>query len=147
MNAEEYIESRLDDQIDWYDRKSLANQRWHKRLRMSEFILAALIPFLSGFITAHWSIQVIVGLVGVAIAIIAASLGLYQFEQNWIQYRTTWESLRKEKYLFLTCTEPYNESAEGNLALLVQRVESMVSKENTNWAQYMMKSKEEKPHS
>lgn len=84
----------------------------------------------------------VVGLIGVGIAIITASLGLYQFEQNWIEYRTTCESLKKEKYLFLTKTEPYD-AVDENLALLVRRVEMLVSKENTNWAQYTMKPKEE----
>ena len=58
--------------------------------------------------TFHGSIQIVVGLIGVGIAIITAILGLYQFEQNWIEYRTICESLKKEKYLFLTKTEPYN---------------------------------------
>jgi hypothetical protein len=142
MNADEYLKSRLDNQIDWYDQKSVSSQRWYKRLRVSEFVLAAFIPLLAGLITTHWSVQVIVGLVGVTIAIITASLGLYQFEQHWIEYRALCESLRKEKYVFLTRTAPYNKSEEDNLALLVQRVETLVSKENTNWAQSIIKSPE-----
>lgn len=143
MNADEYLKNRLDDQINWYDRKSQSNQKWHKRLRITEFVLAACIPFLSGYMSIHGTVQIVVGLIGVGIAIITASLGLYQFEQNWIEYRTTCESLKKEKYLFLTKTEPFNATDDENLALLVQRVETLVSKENTNWAQYMMKPKEE----
>lgn len=143
MNADEYLKNRLDDQIGWYDRKSQFNQRFYKRLRIAEFVLAAFIPFLSGYMSLHGSIQIIVGLIGVGIAIITASFGLYQFEENWIEYRTTCESLKKEKYLFLTKTEPYNANDDETLALLVQRVETLVSKENTNWAQYMMKPKEE----
>ncbi len=28
MNQDVYLEERLQDQIDWYDRKSAQNQRW-----------------------------------------------------------------------------------------------------------------------
>ena len=144
MNSDEYLNDRLNDQIDWYDRKSIANQRWYKRLRLSEFVLAALIPFLAGFAATHVNVQVTLGVIGVAITIITASLGLYQFEQNWIAYRTTCESLRKEKFLFLTNTEPYSGPEEDNLQKLVQRDGTLVSKENTNWGQYTMKPGDDK---
>ena len=39
---------RLDDQIGWYDGKSGTNQRCYKSLKVIVFIVAALIPLLSG---------------------------------------------------------------------------------------------------
>ncbi len=144
MNAEEYIQQRLDDQIDWYDGKSQGNQKWHKRLRLVEFVAAALIPFLAGHVdeAGAW-LPLTIGGLGVLVAVIAAVLALYQFEKHWIEYRTTCESLRKEKYLFLTRTEPYNEDETESFHLLVQRAETFVSSENTNWAQYMVRPAEE----
>jgi len=138
MNAEEYIKQRLEDQIGWYDRKSKASQRMFKGLRLAEIILAALIPLVAG-LTADsiWSWSTLTALLGASVAILAAVLALYQYQEHWIEYRTTSESLKKEKYLFLTKTEPYN--GENAFETLVQRVETLVSKENTNWAQYMMK--------
>ena len=50
MNADDYIAQRLDDQIAWYDRKSMACQRWYKHLRVTEFVAAALIPFLAAYL-------------------------------------------------------------------------------------------------
>ncbi|HFC76762.1 MAG TPA: DUF4231 domain-containing protein, partial [Candidatus Moranbacteria bacterium] len=47
------------------------------------------------------------------------------------------ESLKHEKYLFLTKSEPYD--IDEPFKLLVQRVESLISKENTNWSNYMKK--------
>lgn len=143
MNTDEYLKDRLDDQISWYDRKSSANQKYYKRLRIAEFVLAALIPFLAGFVTFHGSVQLLIGLAGVCIAVITALHGLYQYEKLWIEYRTTCESLKKERYLFLTETTPYSSSIEENLKLLVQRVEMLVSKENTNWSQFMVQPAED----
>lgn len=138
MNAEKYLADRVDDQINWYDKKSLSSQRWFKRLRVSEVICAALIPFLSGYVHLYQSqITFVIGMLGVVVAAIAGLLGLYQFQENWIEYRTTCESLKKEKYLFLTCSEPYDCDDEGRLQLLVHRVETLISRENTDWAHYM----------
>ncbi len=146
MTPDEYIEKRLQDQIDWYDNKSLGNQKKFKRLRIAEIVAAALIPFLSGLALNLPGFSstgtAIVGVLGMTVTIIASILNLGRHQEHWIEYRTTCESLKKEKFLFQTSVEPYN--GEDAFRLLVQRVETLVSKENTNWAQYMMKPGQEK---
>jgi hypothetical protein len=137
ISPEEYIEQRLSDQISWYDRKSAANQRWFKRLRFAEIVAAATIPFLSGFAGNSFSIKIAIGALGVFVAVIASLLGLLQLQERWIEYRATAESLKREKFLFLSQTEPYDKNDAFHL--LVQRVEALLSKENTEWAQSAMK--------
>ena len=136
MAPEEYIEQRLNDQIDWYDRKSITNQRWFKRLRFAEIAAAATIPLFSGFAGNSFSIKIVIGALGVLVAVIASVLGLLQLHEHWIEYRATAESLRKEKFLFLTQTDPYGK--DDAFHLLVQRVEALLTKENADWAQSMM---------
>jgi hypothetical protein len=146
MTSEEYIRKRLEDQIGWYDRKSITSQRNFKRMRVAEIIAAALIPFLSGLALSkpefHLVGTVAVGLLGMGIAIIAGILALGQHHEHWIEYRTVSESLKKEKFLYQTQVEPYD--GDDAFGMLVQRVETLVSKENTNWAQYMMKPEQKK---
>jgi len=69
ISAEEYIEQRLSDQIGWYDRKSGTNQRWFKRLRFAEIVVAATIPFLSGFADNSFPIKIAIGALGVLVAV------------------------------------------------------------------------------
>ena len=142
MTRDEYLEQRLDDQIDWYDRKSGWNQRWYKHLQVILLVASATIPFLSGFVSntrvaeagLPW-VKIVIGLLGVAIAAIAAILGLYNFQENWIKYRTTCESLKKEKFKFLTQVSPYD--GDNAFTLLVEHVEGLISKENTGWSQQL----------
>ena len=117
MSPDEYIEQRVDDQISWYDRKSLSAQQWFKRLRGAEIVCAAAIPVLAGFSSSNFPTSPIVGILGAAVVIIAALVSLNQYQEKWIQYRTTCETLRHEKYLFLTHTEPYN--ADNTFPLFV----------------------------
>ena len=134
MTPDEYIAERVDDQIAWYDQKSQGAQRWFKRFRGLEIISAGAIPLFAGFGGGStWSI-IVVGVLGAVVAILASLLSLNQFQENWIEYRTTCESLKHEKYLFLTNAEPYNE--EDPFGLFVQRIESLISKENSAWSQY-----------
>lgn len=133
MAPDEYITERVDDQIGWYDKKSQRAQRWFKRLRGLEIISAGAIPLFAGFGNGSaWS-MIVVGVLGAVVVIIASLLSLNQFQENWIEYRTTSESLKHEKYLFLTGAEPYNDG--DSFGLFVQRIESLISKENSAWSQ------------
>jgi hypothetical protein len=134
MNEEEYISSRVDDQIGWYGRKSKTAQRWFKGLRGIEIVSAATIPLIAGFAEDPFPVTLVVGLLGALIAIISSLVSLNQFQENWIEYRTTCESLKHEKFLFLTKAEPYHK--DDSFRLFVQRVKSLISKENSAWSQY-----------
>ncbi len=144
ISPEEYIEQRLSDQISWYDRKSSTNQRWFKRLRFTEIVAAATIPFLSGFSGDSLPIKIAIGALGVLVAVIASLLALLHLQEHWISYRATAEALKTEKFLFLTQTQPYD---TGNaFHLLVQRVEALLSKESNQWMQTMTKPPQGEGH-
>lgn len=144
MDEKEYIKNRLEDQIDWYDKKSSKSQKNFKRLQLILILSAAAIPLLSGYLgqvgTSDY-LPYIIGTLGFLVAIITAILSLYKFQENWTAYRTTCESLQHEKYLYLTKTNPYNGKNAFNL--LVQRVEMLISKENSSWAEIMKKTDEQ----
>jgi hypothetical protein len=133
INQEDYLKNRLDDQISWYSKKSASNQRMYKRLQMITIITAASIPFLSGYSDFHEIVKIVIGLIGVIIASITAILSLNKYQENWMEYRTAAESLKHQKYLYLTGSDPYH--GENAFNVLVQQVEMLISKENSNWSQ------------
>jgi len=140
MDIEQYLQERLDDQIGWYDRKSCWNQRLHKRLRLLEVVAASSIPFLTGFIAQYSFMTHVVAVVGVAVAVISGAFALFKFQENWIEYRTTAETLKQQKYLFITQTSPYD--GEGAFHTLVETVEGLISQENSKWMQYIRQQKQ-----
>lgn len=143
MVPDEYIRDRLDDQINWYSEKSQWHQKWFKRLRAIEFLFATSIPFLVSYITPETGIlRLVVGAMGIVVALISGLVTLHRFQENWIEYRTTAETLKHEKFLFLTQAPPYE--GDNPFQLLVERVESTISKENTNWAQLTRSKTKEK---
>lgn len=143
MDEKTYIKERLDDQIDWYSNKSKRSQNWFKILRIVEIIAAGIIPFLAGYATdSAPELKIIIGLLGVVIAFVAGIISLNKFQEIWIEYRTTSETLKHHKYLFLTKAVPYDK--EDSFQMLVQTVEALISKENSNWNNYIKKSEKEK---
>ncbi len=127
---------RLNDQIDWYDKKSSFNQRRFKALKITVIIAAALIPLLSSsqlpFAPATGVPAWVLGALGSLIAIIEGIQQLNQYQANWISYRSTSEALKHEKYLYLAQAGPYAGTANAR-SLLAERIESQVSQEHSKW--------------
>jgi hypothetical protein len=134
MDAEQYLKDRVDDQIDWHDRKSQWNQRCFKRLQLAIIVSGALIPLISIVNTGlEYTQKIAVAVLGVAVAIATGILTLYRFQEVWIDYRLTAESLRSEKFRFQTKVAPYD--GPNADSLLVHRAEAILSHQNVQWQQ------------
>lgn len=134
MNQEDSTSARLEDQITWYDQKSVSSQRCFKRLKVIELVAAALIPLSAG-ISAVLPIPyptIIAGVLGALIVVLESLQGLYQFQSNWMIYRSTCEELKHEKFLWLAKAGHYADAEDPN-RLLAERVESIVSTEHAKW--------------
>ena len=135
-NQENPTLNRLEDQIDWYDKKSASNQSWFKRIKIIELIAAALIPLLAGFSTTYPQYTtyyaIVTGGLGALIVLLESVQGLYQFQSNWISYRSSCEGLRHEKYLWLAKAGPYADAKDPD-RLLAERIESLISTEHAKW--------------
>lgn len=133
MNMEDYMKNRVDNQILWYDNKSMHCQKVYKFWQTVEIIVAALIPLLSGYSNMHISIAIIIGIMGAVIAIIESITKLFKWHENWIEYRTTCELLRYQKQLYLTNSAPYNTKPETIDNIFVRNIENIISSENNKW--------------
>ena len=113
MTAPRTEYQRLEDQIDWFDHKSVFHQRWHRRLKVVSIGAAALVPLLSG---------------------LEGLQHVNQHYDNWIRYRATCENLRHEKYLYLARAARYQGlEDEEAFRLLAANVESVLAREGEAW--------------
>ncbi len=133
MNISEYITERVDDQINWYDKKSQHCQKIYKVFQTIEIILASLIPLMSGYSNNCIYISLVIGLFGSVIAIIESITKLFKWHENWIEYRSTCELLRYQKHLYLTKSAPYNTEPETIENIFVRNIENIISSENNKW--------------
>ena len=128
---QKYLEERYEDQIRWYDKKSAWNQKLYRNVQGSVILLAAITPVLVAIPleATRWPAVVIAALVAIG----TTSLKTFKYQENWINYRTTCETLRKEIYFYRAGLGDYRDS-EDREALFVERVESLISRENTMWS-------------
>ena len=140
MKAQDYVETRLEDQIHWYSAKSSKNQSRFKYFTFLQLICSLSIPILATnnffkFLpiqSPEMVNNITISILGLFVAFCTGILSLNKYQENWINYRTTAEDLKKEKFMFVTQSPPYNYS-DDSFQVLVQRVESLISKENTGW--------------
>jgi hypothetical protein len=138
MSQPDYAMERLEDQINWYDKRSGYNQRMFKGLKTITIVVSLLIPLFAAFAAYKGNIDgkliaLIAGVFGALITLLEATQQLNQYHSNWITYRSTAEALKHEKYLYLSNAGPYA-AAENAKALLAERIESSVSQEHAKWA-------------
>jgi hypothetical protein len=137
------IFERLEDQLEWYSDRSRFARRAFKCIKVTEIIAAAVIPFLTGHIT--WlGVNYVIGGLGVMITVLEGILHLNQYQEHWTNYRNTAESLKHEKFLFLAKAGPYANAADPRTAL-AERVEGLISQENTQWVATVQKSGQATP--
>src|SRR3954468_21126211 len=119
---------RLESQIAWYDRTSIRNQRWFKRLKVLQIITAAALPVAAAVEAPLW----LMGGGGALIVVLEGLQQLQQYQQNWTTYRSTCERLKHERFLFATLPGPYARASRP-AALMAERVEGLVSQEHAAW--------------
>lgn len=124
---------RLEDQLGWYDRKSVACQRSYKRVKLAQLIVGAAVPVAAG-------IELPAAVTATLAAFVVVAEGaqqLYQWQTNWVLYRSTAETLKHEKYLYLAAAGPY--SGDDRHRVLAERLEGLVSQEHAKWTESRQK--------
>lgn len=126
--------NRLEDQISWYDRKSVAAQQAYKRVKLSQIIVGATVTVIAALqvpaaVTATFATFVVLA---------EGAQQLWQWHTNWVLYRSTAEALKHEQYLYCSLAGPYSEGDRHRI--LAERIEGLISQEHAKWAEARLDS-------
>jgi hypothetical protein len=150
-NTEQYIKNRLDDQLEWYSKKSAFNKSRYRLCQVAIIIASALIPLINLTASAFdiwWqhAALIISALLGSIITIISAFMQLEKYFENWILYRTTLESLKREKVLFQNSAGEYTLLSESDKnRILVERIEAILSSEQAKFVTLQQQARAQAP--
>lgn len=127
---DEYLKDRYNDQINYYGSKAGRNKRIYSWFQWSVIIVSSLLPVLVVSIDPKYKL-VAAGL-SVVLAIGTSALKVFKFQENWLNYRQLAEALKQEKHFYDAGIGAYL-SAPDKHAVFVDRVESLISRENAIW--------------
>ena len=125
-----YLKERYNDQMEWYASKARFNKGRYLNMQILIIISSVITPVLIGF--NDEKCRYISIILTVSIAIFSGALKLYKYNENWMNYRTTRENLKKEKYYYDFKINEYKLVSDPE-ELFVKRVEGLISRENVYW--------------
>ena len=136
----DYLKSRYLDQIKWYSDRASRNKLFYHIFQWGVIILSATLPVIIASLPK--SIQWITIVISIILAIGTTALKTFKFQENWINYRTISETLKKERHFYDAELDDYAEATDKE-SLFVERVEALISRENTLWVTTHMQKEEE----
>jgi flagellar biosynthesis GTPase FlhF len=147
-NVNDYITARLDDQIKWYGEKSAFNKSRYRICQIIIIIAGGIIPLINLTATGDWwqhAALISSAILGSIITIITAFTQMEKYLETWILYRTTEESLRREKFLFINESGEYSNLIEVNRNRhLVEKVEALLSTESSKFFALQQQQQQQK---
>ena len=142
---DEYVENRYKHQMEYYSKASSKNQKKYKLFQWILIILSAVTPVLAALNGVTWSheektynissqlLQILLVVISSIVAILTTGLKTFQYQDLWVNYRTTYEQLKPEIYYYEFNIGPYAEIGVDKESLFVSRVEAILSAEHMQW--------------
>jgi hypothetical protein len=127
----EYIEDRVNEQIKWHSNRASFNKQRYHMLQIITIIAGSMVPLVNviggdnDFLPL--STRVVSAGLGALITIVTSITQLKKYDENWLSYRKTAESLKKEKFMFLHDVGEYSTNdEEQKKRLFVQKIETIL---------------------
>jgi hypothetical protein len=123
----EYLSKRYEDQVNWYDGKSVLYKRVNYLFQIPTILIAAILPIFAA-LEQKW----ITVALSAIVSIFVGTLNLGRFEEKWHNYRSTCENLKRELQYYKAKIDGY-ENAGDPEKLFIANVESMITSEHSKW--------------
>lgn len=129
----DYLEKRYFDQINYYEKASGKNKKQYKNFQWILIILSTLTTILAALPQNQFKIQYVVVATAAIVTILTAGLKTFQYQELWVNYRSTIEQLKPEIYYYKFNVGEYGQEGVDKESLFVSRVEQILNKEHDVW--------------
>lgn len=132
MDPGQYILERVDDQLTYYEKAANKAKSKHVTFQTSILVLALLVPVIANLKMDTGVLNYSVTITSLLLAMLTGIANFRKFGDLWLSYRTTEESIKREKFLFLTSSGKYagNDAAFSEF---VGTMESILSAEHNKF--------------
>ena len=121
-----FIKDRLNGQRDWYAAKARFNRSRYQTFQIIVIVATAIIPLVN--LTSGWTNDpanqrdalLATAIISASVAVITAFTQMERYHETWILYRTTAETLEREKILFQNNCREYSKLSEPDRSLALK---------------------------
>jgi uncharacterized protein DUF4231 len=133
QRADEYFQTHLKGQREWYSNKASSNKKWGQWLSVLVITAGALISVIqllpedSG---ARWA-TIVTAILGLVVVVAKGIDRIGQFEETWVSYRKASESMKREYRLYINNAGPYVSFSDEEACYrhFVEQVEQIIAEE------------------
>ncbi len=125
--------------LEYYDDRANKNRFWYRVCSVYVLVVSiAITPILMLFVKPAdiWSLvldgKTIAAIFSPTVALVAGLQAHFRCHDNWLRYRATWDALTHEIHWHDAQVGPYFNAGERH-ALFVERVESIILNEGSDW--------------
>lgn len=140
MSKEEYIEERIKDQINFFDKKSPLMKRHYYVFAFLATVGAILTPVIVN-IEEYSKYSTFVSVI---VAVSISINGLFKFKDKWLLYRSSAEYLNSLLYKYQAESSCKDFDEDKEFKRLKDDVESFLSKSNNEWRGLIETEKDDK---
>lgn len=145
MTSEEYIDERLNQFREWYDKKAVSAKRNYQWMRAITVIGGSIVPVLVNLPLPDETTRYITTAVSLIVVVLISLESVFHFREQWKNYRATEQLLAKEYFNFVSAEGPYrNLEAKEAFLSFVDRVENAIASENASTLNVMTTLSEQK---
>jgi hypothetical protein len=128
-----YRNGRYGANLKFFDKRAISNQRGYRISAIYILVISAAVAPLISFDAQlmGWGI-VLVKILSPGAAIAAGVAAHFQFHENWLRYRSTWDALQHELAYHDARILDYAGHSDPH-ALFVERVEALITDEGGSW--------------
>jgi hypothetical protein len=139
---DKYVEERYLGQMDYYKVTSRKNQKLYRRFQWILIILSALTPVFAALKTVKlgvssssptFDLNFLVLIVSSIVAILTTGLKTFNYQELWINARSTYEKLKPEIHYYQFAVGPYAVANIDKESTFVTRVEIILDTEHAHW--------------
>ena len=127
---EEYLNERHRGSINYYESQAGKNKGLYNAFQWGVILISAIMPVM--VVSFSQDYKLVTAGLSLMLAIGTSGLKAFKFQENWMNFRQVAETLKQEKYFYEADLGPYA-NAPDKRAMFVDRVESVISRENAIW--------------
>lgn len=145
MTEKEYLENRVLPQRNYFSKKAASNKKGYYVVSIAKLVISLLVTVLSSASASGGSspISIVIAILSALMTLVEGIMLLCKYNENWIIYRMTSESIKKEEYLFRTHTGIYcGEDSQQAFNAFVQNFETLIQSSNKQWESVCKNRKE-----
>jgi hypothetical protein len=131
MSPEEYIDERLNQFREWYDKKAVRAKKTYQWMRALTVIGGAMVPVLINIKFPY--VDIATTILSLLVVILVSLESVFHFREQWKNYRSTEQLLAREYFNFTTGEGAYrNQGDKESFLNFVDRVENAIAAENAS---------------